>query len=60
MAYRLHVEKQSVSLEVDMKTRTIKGVTKLLLTIVEGFENNENATGSAEPKQKNPEQTNDN
>jgi len=50
MAYRLHVEKQSVSLEVDMKTRTIKGVTKLLLTIVEGFENNENAAGSAEPK----------
>lgn len=42
MSYRLHVEKQSIFLEVDPKKKTLKGQTKFLLTIVEGFENKEN------------------
>ncbi|KAL4446983.1 hypothetical protein ABPG74_014955 [Tetrahymena malaccensis] len=42
MAYRLHVEKQSIFLDIDPKKRTVKGQTKFLLTIVEGFENKEN------------------
>lgn len=39
MPYRLHIEKQAVSLEVDPRSRRVIGHTRLLITIVEGFEN---------------------
>ena len=50
MPYRLYIEKQSISLQINPNTKTIIGQTHILLTIINTFENKESQQAFKKPQ----------